>query len=222
MSSVILGDEFFAKKFKNSIILSQNKNLSEPVASHPDMNLFVCDKTAFLPKNSPLESVLKEKGYNVILIKNELKSEYPFDVLFNAKIVDDTAILNEKTIAKEILEYLKESNKTIINVNQGYAACSVLALNKNAFITSDKGVAKVLKETGKDVLKICEGYINIKDYSYGFIGGASGFIDGILYFFGDITCHPDFKLIDEFLRKNNVKYKYFNTPLKDIGGCIEI
>lgn len=220
--NVIFGDKFFAEKFNNSILISENKNLGEAVAYHPDMNLFVCDNTAFLPKNSPLENVFKTKGYEVIFVRQELKKEYPYDVLFNAKAVENTVILNGKTIAKEILNFLKEKNKTIINVNQGYAACSVLALNENAFITSDKGIEKALICYNKSVLKIREGYIKIKDYDYGFIGGASGFSGDILYFFGDIAAHPDFSLIDEFLKQNNVVYKYFDTPLCDIGGCIEI
>ncbi len=220
--NVIFGDEYFAIKFKNSILIDKNKNLSEPVASHPDMNLFVCDKTAFLPKGSPLESILKSKNYDIVTVKKELQCEYPYDVLFNAKSVDNTVILNRKTIAKEVLIHLEKAGKNIIDVNQGYTACSTLSLNKNAFITSDKGIETALKNYNKSVLKISEGYIKIKTYDYGFIGGASGFVDNILYFFGDITAHPDFKIIDEFINKNNVKYKYFNCPLTDIGGCIQI
>lgn len=219
---LVIGDEFFKKFFDDAVIIGENKNLAYPVASHPDMNFCIIGKTAFLSKNSSLEKLLTSRGYEIITVEKDLRPEYPFDVLFNAKIIGNTVILNPKTVAKEILEFCKDKKTDIIEVNQGYSACSVLALTENAFITSDKGIEKVLKGKGKKVLKISEGYINIKEYDYGFIGGASGFSNGILYFFGDITAHPDFKKVDLFLKENGITYKYFNCPLTDIGGCIEI
>lgn len=220
--TLVIGDEFFGKFFEKAVITEENKNLAYPVSTHPDMNFCIIEKTAFLSKNSSLEKLLSKKGYEIITVKKELKPEYPFDVLFNAKIIGNTAILNPKTIAIEILEFCKKQDMNIIEVNQGYSACSILALNENAFITSDKGIEKILKRHGKQVLGISEGYINIDEYDYGFIGGASGFSNDILYFFGDITAHPDFKKIDLFLKQNSVAYKYFDCPLTDIGGCIEI
>lgn len=220
--TLVIGDEYFSKKFDNTIVIGKNENLAEPVASHPDMNLCIIREKAFISKGSDLKDILFKKGYEVITVEKELKPEYPFDVLFNAKIIGNTAVLNPKTVAKEILDYCQSENINIIPVNQGYCACSVTAITENAFITSDKGIETALNNNGKSVLRITEGYIDIDKYDYGFIGGASGFSNGILYFFGDITAHPDFDKIDLFLKENNIDYKYFNCPLTDIGGCIEI
>jgi rubrerythrin len=130
-------------------------------------------------------------------------------------------LMNTKTISKDVLSFCKETGITIIDVPQGYAACSCLCINENAFITADKGIYNALVNAGASPLLIETGYIEIDTYDYGFIGGASGFVNDVLYFFGDITAHPDFEKIDEYLKLHKVKYKWFDTPLVDIGGVLE-
>lgn len=218
---IIIGNNKFKDFFSDKLIVNENKDLPSAVSSHPDMNICIIDDIAFLPKNSPLYEKVKEKNKKVVFISENLKNKYPFDVPLNCKAVDDLVILNPKTVSKEILEYCNK-NKKIISVNQGYAACSTLAVSKNVIITADKGIYTALKNANLSPLLIKEGYIKINEYDYGFIGGASGFVNDTLYFFGDITAHPDYKKIKDYLDKNNVKFQYFKEELTDIGGIFEI
>lgn len=219
---IIFGDTPIADKFETVIRLKKSNNLPQAVADHPDMNVCIIDNTAFLEKNSVLADTISKKGYNIVFINETFGKKYPDDVYLNCKAVGNTVIMNKKTVSNTILKYCEQSGKSIIDVPQGYAACSTLALNENTFITADKGIYSALINSGKNTLLIKEGYIKIKQYNYGFIGGASGFIDNTLYFFGDITVHPDFQKIDIFLKQNNVNYNFFDFPLTDIGGCIQI
>lgn len=218
---VIIGNNKFQDFFENKIIINNNPLLPNPVANHPDMNICIIDDTVFLPKNSPIFNEISKLKLNIITISENLNNKYPFDVPLNCKAIDDFVILNPKTVSKEILEYCNK-NKKIISVNQGYAACSTLAVSKNVIITADKGIYTALKNAGLSPLLIKEGYIKINEYDYGFIGGASGFVDNTLYFFGDITLHPDYHKIKDYLAKNNIKFKYFDGKLLDIGGIIKI
>ncbi len=219
---IILGDKSFSKYFDDVLVIDKSKHLDTPVASHPDMNILIIDKTVFLEKDYYLSSLFKSRGYNVKFIDETLDKEYPYDVKLNCKQVKNTVLMNTKTISKTVLDFCKEQNKNIIDVPQGYAACSCLCIDETSFITADIGIYNALKINGATPLLIEKGYIKIEKYDYGFIGGASGFINGVLYFFGDITKHPDFIKIDKYLTERNVEYKWFNTPLTDIGGCLEI
>ena len=219
---IILGDEFFSTYFKNSYVIKKNKSLPNAVASHVDMNLCVIDDTVFLPRENDVADLFSKFGYKVKFIRETLKNKYPYDVALNCKAIGKTVILNRETVSKDILEYCENEGKKIINVPQGYAACSTLALSETEFVTSDKGIYNELIKYGFNPLLIKEGYIEIDEYDYGFIGGASGFYDDTLYFFGDITAHPDYQKIEQYLTENNVKYRYFDVPLRDIGGIFDL
>lgn len=218
---IIIGNNKFKKFFDNKIIINNNPLLPKPVSNHPDMNICVIDDTVFLPKNSPIFNEVSKLKANIITISEDFGNKYPFDVPLNCKVIEDFVILNSKTVSKEILKYCTE-NKKIIDVNQGYAACSTLAVSTNVIITADKGIYNALTKENLSPLLINQGYIKIDKYDYGFIGGASGVIDDTLYFFGDITTHPDYVKIKNYLTENNVKFKYFDGELLDIGGVIKI
>ena len=219
---IITGSKKIASLFESAYVIDKNKCLDEAVCTHIDMNCCIIDNTAFLPYGSAIKNLLASNGYNICEINEVLSKHYPYDVPLNCKSFGNTVILNKKTVSKDILNYCENKNKRIIDVPQGYAGCSTLMLSENAIITADKGIYNETVKNSISSLLIKEGYIELKPYNYGFIGGASGFIGDTLYFFGDITKHADYRKIDCFLAENKIKYKYFDFPLTDIGGIIEI
>ena len=82
-------------------------------------------------------------------------------------------------------------------MNQGYAKCSTAVCDRG-IITADETIYSACCENGINALKITQGNVKLSGYEYGFIGGASGIIDGKLTFFGDIRKHPDYLKIKEF------------------------
>lgn len=198
------------------------ENLPEPVRSHPDLSLiriggmYIVEKTVYDFYKTQLP------GKNVICGETALGSHYPFDIAYNVLISGNIAMANFKYTDNVIKKQLVEQNFKLIDVKQGYAYCSS-AVFDNHIITADPSVAEKAALNGLDVLRITPGGIRLPGYGYGFIGGASGFVDGKLLFFGDITQHADFEKIKRFTKSKNIEMDYLKDfPLTDVGTMIGI
>lgn len=188
-----------------------HKKLQIPVSSHPDMTIlpigdvFVCEPSSYDYYRSFL-------GGRVVSGKTTLSSHYPNDIAYNVLIYKNKAFGKKDYIDSNVLKELKKRDIELINVNQGYAKCSC-AVCSNGVVTADDSIFKALCENNVNSLKITPGHVKLAGYDYGFIGGASGVIDGKLTFFGDISKHPDFLKIKEFC-----DFDYFaDFNLTDIG-----
>ena len=204
------------------ITINRNPNLDEEINSHTDI---LCFKPAdkLILADSSVAGELEQKiiDYNIIAIDN-IKSPYPDDIKLNTALLGNTIICNKKHTAKEIIDYQSENHIQLINTNQGYTKCNLCIVTDTAVITEDEGLACLLKNCQFDVLKIQPGYVWLSDKHYGFIGGASGKIsEDEIYFSGNISEHPDYIIIEEFLKKHKIKPIYNkNRKLSDFGGLI--
>lgn len=129
-----------------------------------------------------------------------------------------------------------EEEMKIVGVNQGYTRCTCLPVDNSSFITSDAGLADVLENQGASVLLIEQGHILLPGFPYGFIGGCAGNIyvtssdaqysrdkaqHRAIVFNGDLSAHPDFERITEFIRCRNILPVWFDDyPLEDIGSIL--
>ena len=197
-------------------------NLATPVCAHPDMvlvqvgDLFVAEPSVF----SYYQNLLPEE--RIVCGKTHLSANYPMDIAYNVLISPKGAIANKAHTDVFLKEQLNALKTPLISVKQGYAKCSA-AVAGNCVITADRGVLNAAEELGLSALLISPGDVRLYGYDYGFIGGATGFIDGTLCFFGDITKHRDFEQIHSFLQQNDVPYTYIpDYPLTDVGTLIGI
>lgn len=190
---VLLNNEI-AKQFEektgmNVIPLPSYQKLDHPVSAHADMLFCVLDNKIFCYedyiKESGIYDVLKHFDYDIVFISNVCRKEYPYDISLNVLIVGKIIFCNKKHTSIEILKYAEKNGYTIINVNQGYSACSTLVLNEDNIITSDPSIFKAATEIGKKVLLVDNSNIKLNGYNCGFIGGATGVIGNKIYFFGD-------------------------------------
>lgn len=198
------------------------KSIAAPVSCHPDMSLalvgdvFVCEKTVFEYYKKILPDV------NLVSGKTALSPHYPDDIAYNVLISENVAIGNFKYTDSVIKEEINKQNIKIFNTNQGYAKCASVVFQNN-IITADSSIFKSAENAGLNALKISEGNVNLPGFNYGFLGGASGFVNGKLLFFGDISRHPDFEKIKEFISENEIEIDYIeNYPLTDVGTIIGI
>ncbi len=157
----------------------------------------------------------------------KLKKDYPGNILYNAVCTGKYFIHNLKYTSSELLNAARSHFPQIseINVPQGYSRCSCLPVDDRSFITSDKGIAKALEKFDTDVLLISPGHISLPGFNYGFIGGCAGNIiaEGrrTIVFNGDISAHPDFNIISEFIRKRDTDLLFFKDhTLEDIGSIL--
>ncbi len=172
--------------------------LDRPVGSHADMLICKIDNTVFCYKDYYLEnkvtfSKIVEHGYELKFVSSKCDSIHPNDIALNVLIIGKKVFCKKENTAPEILEYAMQNHYEIIDIKQGYSACSTLVLNEKSAITGDTGVARVLFTHGIDVALIDTSLIVLNGYNSGFIGGASGVIDDKIYLFGP----------DKILKSNN-------------------
>ncbi len=198
--------------------------LTDGVASHSDMLLFIgfgkifCHTMYYNSHKELIDLLLSVSGIELILSDEKTGEKYPLDVLFNACLLNNRLICNEKTVSKLILNEAKERGIEIINVPQGYTKCSVCPVSENAIITSDKPIADACRTHGIDVLLICEGNISLPPYNYGFIGGTAGYCDGKVYFCGSLATHPNGEKIKKFCTEHGADaVELSNEVLQDVG-----
>lgn len=205
-------------------LINRNPLLPEPVADHTDLQLLHLKHNRILIPAEHLFTGDLKKNFDIQVIEEKLGSKYPNDVLLNCKIIGNNIVLNSRTIAREVLEFASTEGLNVIDVNQGYAGCSICVINESAIITDDESIYRAAQNFLNDVLFISKGSIRLKGYNYGFIGGCCGKISKTkLAVNGRIESHKDYKDITDFTAKHNVEIvELSDEPLTDIGGIIPL
>ncbi len=221
-------DSSVLSKLKNHgfmlILMPPAEYLSEGVASHADMLLFIgfgrlfCHADYYKSHKELILRIAETAGLELTVSQEPTGQNYPLDVLFNACIVGKNLICNIKTVSKLILNAAESQDYKIINVPQGYTKCSVCVVSENAVITSDRGIADKCLANGIDALLILEGHISLPPYNHGFIGGSSGKFGGRVYFCGSLDSHPDAENIKKFCADKGADIvELSEIGLQDVG-----
>lgn len=204
--------------------LPYDDRLDVPVASHADMNVFLFGEYAvlsrgYVEKYPYVADHLREVcGLKILFSDGERSREYPNDVMLNVLVCGNTAFSLEKYTCREVKELLLRGHINLINVRQGYAACSTLAFG-NRLITADRSILRTAVDAGIEVLDISQGGISLPGYNEGFIGGASGVCENTVYFTGDVKLHPDGEKILRFIQKGGFEVVCLSRgELCDVGG----
>ncbi|QIB69098.1 hypothetical protein Ami103574_07085 [Aminipila butyrica] len=162
---------------------------------------------------------------------DQLGHNYPENIKYNAVCMGSYFIHHLKYTAPSLLEKVRQLGLNTIQVPQGYSKCSMTVLSDTAAITADEGIYHSIhryfeenRPTGSPIrlLLIRPGHVKLDSFPYGFLGGASGLVGGQLIFNGDLSAHPDFQQISDFISAQGLTFKYFpDYPLADIGSIIE-
>ena len=180
------------------IRMPANERLGEAVSSHPDMLMLshgkhIITNAAYCDTGAYAFTEIRElcPDVSIRFADDEMMAKYPHDAIYNALIMGDKIFCREATVSPAVLEYAEDHGLKVINVNQGYPACTVLALSDTSAITADEGMARVLRQSGISVTVIRNGDISLPPYEYDFIGGAAGVHNGHAYFLGNLDTHRD-------------------------------
>ena len=193
---------------------------------HVDMQCLKIDDNYFVLNTcNKLYDTLHNLGLNVIKTTDNVSGKYPQNIKLNALVMNKTIVGKVDSLDSKLIKYFKDNNFKMINVNQGYTACSCVKVSDNAIITSDKSIIRALKNTDINTLEISDGKISLlgaKRGETGFIGGASTMLDkNNLLFFGNIKEHPDYNKIKDFCYSRGVLINYIEEiALSDIGGAV--
>ena len=152
----------------------------------------------------------------------ELGAAYPDNIRFNAVCLDNYLIHHIKHTSPALLREAQETGLALIHVRQGYTKCSCVVVDGHSLITSDEGICRTLRSYPDiDVLKIRPGFVRLNGLAYGFLGGASGRVGHEVIFNGDLSAHPDFEAIRQFIQNRGLRIQYFpDYPLTDIGSIL--
>lgn len=187
--------------FRIHLVRATNRTYA-PVSSHPDM--YMCS----LGPGRPV--FFGNPG--------ELGCSYPENILFNAACTGRFLIHNLNYTSPSLLKAAGDVRR--IHVPQGYAKCNIVIVDEASIITSDQGIFRACRHE-LDVLLIRPGFVRLRGFPYGFLGGTSGRIGSSLLFNGNLSAHPDFKKITAFIQSRNLEPVYFpQYELEDIGSIV--
>ena len=96
----------------------------------------------------------------------------------------------------------------------------MIPLTNDAFISSDKGISKVLDRYGIENIYVNPKGIELPGFTHGFFGGCCGIFDQKLFVIGKIDHLENAKEFREFITSKNIEIiELYNGNLFD-GGSI--
>jgi hypothetical protein len=191
------------------------------ISCHPDIFLVKTNYRLVVAPNTPkefLDRIIQLK-FPFTKGKKYVGAEYPETSHYNAVETDKYLIHHKKYTDPKIRELT--TGKEIIHVKQAYTRCNLIALRDNRFITSDKGIEKVLKRKGLEVLYVDPKGILLPGFDHGFIGGTCGVLDNQIFFLGSLNHFHEGEKIRTFL-KDYETIELYDGPLFDGGSLLFI
>jgi hypothetical protein len=224
------GDRLAAYGF-TTVPLMPDARLNHIVAAHADTR--IADGIGWAPITDPDTAAgLPEPVRAAMTLTEDFpRGGYPTDCAFNALALGACIYARSASLAPSLRAAAAASGRRIVDVHQGYAKCSTLALpSRNAAVTADPGMADAMEKNGVQVLRIRPGHIALAGCDYGFIGGAAFADDPLqccslhakpaVYFFGDIMRHPDGAAITQFLAAKGFDAVPLGGTLTDYGSAV--
>ncbi len=209
------------------VSLPPSHRLPEPLSSHTDMLMCRIGGEYFTSADwCEVGAIAASEIYDITRARFHFTADihggkYPDDAIFNCLVMGKTVFARQKSFSPYVQREAVARGYKIVNVKQGYPACTVLKLNDGAAITADPGMADALESYGVRVYRISNGGIDLPPYEYGFIGGAGGVDGHTVYFIGDVTTHPDYSVISEAIECEGMRAVSLGRGrLIDLGGII--
>lgn len=191
----------------------------EAISCHPDVFLFQCNGKLIVAPNIPQEykdffqKNAIDCGEGITKIDETLHNSVAYNCVATSEFLFHKIRMTDPEIIKQC------SSQKFIHVPQAYTRCSMIALNNQAIITSDKGIAQVLEQHKFDVCYIAPHEIMLPPYPYGFIGGCMGILGKRIYLTGSLNYISNGEQLRQFAKK----YEYtivelYDGKLYDGGG----
>ena len=200
--------DYLSRQANNVKIITPAGVTYPAVDSHPD--IFLC------------KMGVTRHAHIFIGNPEEIGLSYPHNIRFNAVCLDKYFIHNLKYTSNDLLNEAYSIGLKLIDVKQGYTKCNCVVVDGHSIITADAGILSALeKYPDIDVLPIRQGFVLLDGFEYGFLGGASGRIGDEVIFNGNLSAHPDYEAITQFIETRGLTIKDFpEYPLTDIGSIL--
>ncbi len=188
-------------KYGNVIFLETKGITYEAISCHPDIFFYQTSESLVIAPNLPeiFKKQLNKLRVGFIEGDRPVGIKYPATSSYNAVVTQKYLIHNLKYTDSAIKNATENLIK--IDVNQAYTRCNLLPLNKDSFITSDRGIEKVLLQNGLDVLYVDSSDILLPGFPNGFFGGACGVYEEKVFVLGSLERFSDGHKVRLFLEK---------------------
>lgn len=190
------------------------------ISGHPDVFFCPTPNKLVCAPNAPEEifTTLVEAGIRPAKGRHPVSPQYPGSAAYNAFTNDAFFVHNTRYSDPLLLTH--SSTLQTIHVNQGYARCS-LAEAGGLFMTSDKGIEKVLKQTGLDVFFIDPDPIRLPGQQHGFFGGCTGTWKKHLFLAGSCDHFQEGHELKAELNRRGIEIiELYDGPLFDAGSIL--
>ncbi|MBE0649279.1 MAG: hypothetical protein IH595_00415 [Bacteroidales bacterium] len=194
----------------------------EAISGHPDIFFCYSGDLLVAAPNTPAKYLQILKEHNIHFEKGTLPvgSKYPETARYNASVSDDYLIHNIH-ISDESLKRVF-NNRMRIFISQGYARCSMVPMKNGAFITSDAGIYRTLKNTEVKIDYFSPKGILLPGFKYGFLGGTMGLFEDKAYLLGALKFYPEGDTLGEVLTKAGYEIIELYQGLLFDGGSLMI
>jgi len=184
-----------------------------PISGHPD--IFFCNGLV-IAHNTPekFKQQLKKNQIDFVEGASAVGKKFQQTASYNAVVTDELLIHHLQHSDPALRDACKSLQS--IHVKQAYTRCNLIALEKQRFITSDKGIEKTLSEQGFDVLFVHPSGILLPGFDHGFIGGCCGISENKIFFIGSLKHFPEGDKIRSFVKKMEI-VEVYDGPLVDWG-----
>lgn len=207
------------QEFANIHLFNAKGLTFDAVDGHPDIFVFQIDNQLVIARNTPQSCINALNKYAISFQYGQ--REVGFDVAsstaYNCLVTKDL-IFHKKDATDGVISELC-GNKQLINLPQPFARCSIFSFGDNHFITSDKGIHKVLEANKLSSCFINPSDILLPPYKNGFIGGCLGVYNKTVFLSGSISYLKDGILLKSFVESNGYQLiELYNGAVLDVGG----
>lgn len=207
------------KNLGNPFFVQTDSFTYKSISGHPD--IFMCSGDEGLVVAHGLPAEIREALANTSIRLFEGHQnpgkKYPESALYNAVVTRKFIIHNLKITDPSIFEAFP--GRKHLHVNQGYTRCNLISLKDDTFITSDRGIEKVLIAEGNEVLYVDPKPVRLRGHKYGFFPGCCGVLKDELLISGSLFNHPDKEQIESFIHKSGFQIReLYQGELTDVGG----
>jgi hypothetical protein len=201
------------------ILLDDQPNIYQSIASHPD--IFFCQLHDQLVVAPTLPNHIKNQLHNIDMVQGESipAGKYPSTASYNATATKGVFIHNLHITDPSLLKITEGLHQ--IHVNQAYTRCSLLALDDEHFIASDRGIENKLLQEKKKVLHIEPDQVVLAGQQHGFFGGACGISGKSIFICGSLKFLPDADAFTSYIGALGYNYmELYNGPILDVGSIL--
>ncbi len=190
------------------------------ISGHPDIFLYQYKKQLVVAPNAPVDLFGFLDNHSIAYLKGDKNVGYELDNSVQYNCLSTPQFFFHKSGYTDSVIIGINKGKEFISLSQSYTRCSMVYLCDGNYLTSDRGIEKVLLQKGLSCFYFNPEEIIIKDHKNGFIGGSVGIWGKRIFFNGNIKLHADGQRLEEYLESLGFEIVSLSNEYLYDGGCI--